>query len=718
MRDAVSMSRRSLLLGLSGSLLVAVTGLPGARGEGSGETAGDFGPFIRVDGDGSVRLVAPCFELGQGSHTGLAMILCDELGADWDRVTVVGPELNPALNVPGRDGQTTSGSQMIRRWRDPLRQAAAAAREMLARAAGERLGRDPDGLVIEGGWISDGTVRLGFGALVEAARRFPVPDNPGLRDRPTIVGTSVPRVDIPAKVNGMAVYGTDVRLPGMVHAAIRQAPVQGARLVSVARSAGAEEAGVLGIVEAPEAVMVIATTFWRAKTAVDALDVVFSETEHDGIATADIDAARHAALDAPEAARPIEAGDAPARIAAARGPGSGVVVTADYDVPFLHHATMEPMTCTARVDGETCEVWLPTQDLTNSAKAASKVSGVPLENVAIHATYVGGGFGRKFETDCVEQAVRAAMTVDRPVQLTWTREEDVRHGFYRPAMSARLTAAVTAEGDLDGFLMRIAGPSVLEHTIGKPLINGSDPIAMLGVGTESGKAPGKVQQYAIPDLLVEFAFQPTHVRLGYWRSVGASENGFFIESFMDELAHAVGADPYRFRRHLLRESPRALAVLDKVAVESGWDSPRREGRFLGIAFSECVGSMVAEVAEVSIEEGRPRVHRVVAAIDCGTAINPNAVEAQVLGAITMGLSAALHERITVGDGAIVQGNFHDYAVARMADTPPIDVHIVDSGAPIGGVGEAGLPAVAPAVCNAIFAATGRRVRSLPILETS
>jgi len=316
----------------------------------------------------------------------------------------------------------------------------------------------------------------------------------------------------------------------------------------------------------------------------------------------------------------------------------------------------------------------------------------------------------------VAQAVTVSQAVNRPVQLIWTREEDVQHDFYRPAMSARLTAGLTEAGEVSGFVMRIAGPSVVEHTIGKPLINGTDPTALLGVSTETSSAPGRLQQYSIPDVLVEFILQPTHVPLGYWRAVGASQNGFFVESFVDELAIAAKKDPYAFRRNLLKDSPRALAVLDKAAVEAGWGMPLPEGRFRGIAFSECVGSFVAQVAEVSVQGDAIRVHRVVGAIDCGTAVNPDSVVAQMQGCINMGLSAALKEEITVEDGRVSQSNFHDYEVLRMAEAPVIEVHLVNSGGQLGGVGEAGLPAVAPAVANALFAATGKRARSLPLRD--
>lgn len=709
---AMKLDRRQFLARTSAGLAIAL-GSPGVAIS-QAQGPGGLGPFISIAPDGIVSLTAPALEIGQGSQTALAMILCDELGAAWEQVVVAGPTLDAALNVPGRNGQTTSGSQMVRRWYQPLRLAAAQAREMLSQAASERLGTLVSELTVADGYVSNGSQRLSFGDLAEAAGMLPVPEAPELREVAGIVGKPIPRADVPAKVDGTARFGIDVRLPGMAYAAIRQAPVYGASVTSVgALSDGMD--GVVAVVETAEAVMVVADRFWQAKKALDDLEIAFSEPDNASTNSEEIFAEQTALLDTDEVARPISSGDAQAAIEKTRASG-GIVHQADYQVPFLYHATMEPMVCTAHIEGDTCTLWVPTQNITESANAASRISGIPFENVTVHATFAGGGFGRKFEIDFVEQAVHAAMKTDRPVQLIWSREEDVQHGYFRPAMTARMTASLAENGDVAGIVMRKVGPSVLEHTIGKALIDGSDPIAWIGFSTETGEAPGKLQQYAIDDVLAEFAFAPTHVPLGYWRAVGASESGFFIESFIDELAHANGSDPFEFRRHLLRNSPRGLAVLEKVAAEAGWGGSLMPGHFQGIAFSECVGSHVAQVCELSIEDGRPVFHRIVAAIDCGTAVNPDSVDAQVRGAIVMALSAALSEQITISDGRCEQSNFHDYPVLKMGEIPPIDVHILNSGAPIGGVGEAGVPSTAPAVTNAIFAATGKRIRTLPILE--
>jgi len=704
----LQLGRRAVLAGAG---LVVAVGPPVARHADAADAPALLGAFIRIGPDGGVTVVTPCFELGQGSTTGLAMIVADELGADWAQVSIQAPPLDPAYRVPGRPIQSTSGSQMVRRWFVPLRKAAAAARAMLTEAAARRWSVDPAACTVSNGHVVHAATGRSapFGDLAAAAASLPQPQGAPLRTTFTIVGTPARRFDIPAKVDGSAQYGIDVRVPGMAYAAIRQSPVFGARLVSVDDAALRGRRGVIEVVKLPEAVVVVADSFWRAKAAAEALEVVFSDVPQGAVSSDGIAAQRQARLAGAGVPVAIEAGDAPAVLAAA-----GKVITSDFAVPFLYHAPMEPVTCTAHVTDTRCELWIPTQNLTTAAEVAARVSGLPAHAVVAHPTFAGGAFGRKFEQDFVAQAVAVSKAVRRPVQLIWSREEDVQHDFYRPAMSARLSAALTDAGDVAGMVIRLAGPSIIEHTTGTALVKGADPAGLLGISTETSSAPGKLQQYAIGDVRVEFAFEPTHVPVGYWRAVGASHNGFFVESFIDELAAAAGKDPYELRRRLLRDSPRALAVLDKAAAEAGWSDKLPEGRYRGIAFSECVGSFVAQVAEVSLQDGVPRVHRIVGAIDCGTAINPDSVVAQMQGCITMGVSAALKEEITIEDGRVGQSNFHDYEILRMAEAPRIEVHVIQSGGEIGGAGEAGLPATAPAIANALFAATGKRVRSLPL----
>lgn len=708
-------SRRTLLKNAAAGGLLLAIGIPPAAAQavpGDQPDLAALGAFIRIGSDNKVSLIAPCVEMGQGSHTALGMILADELGADWSQVSIESPPLGVVYRVPGRPMQSTSGSQMVRRWTPPLRRSAAAAREMLTAAAATQWGVPAASCTVRDSFVLHAPTdrRLAFGELVQAAARLPEPKEPVLR-KGSLVGTSVPRVDVPSKVDGSARYGVDVRLAGMLYAAIRQAPVYGARLVSVNEKDVRTRRGVVDIVKLPDAVVVVADNFWRAKNAVAALEPVFSPTPNARISTREIMASQRLQLSSPIATPGVVTGDAAAVLATARNK-----LSADYGVQFLHHATMEPMTCTVSVTDQRCELWLSSQNLTGAADAAAKITGLPLEKIVIHPMLLGGGLGRKFEQDAVEQAVLIGKAVKRPVQLVWSREEDVQHGFYRPAMAARVTAALDEKGSLAALTMCMVGPSVLEHTLGSPFVRGVDPVAMLGVASEAPGAPGSLQQYTLKDFRADYIYQPTHVPVGYWRSVGASENAFFLESFIDEAAARAKVDPYQFRRHLMRDSARAVAVLDKAAAEAGWGKPLRPGHHRGIAFSDCVGSFIAQVAEISVVKGAVKVHRVVCVIDCGTAVSPDNVKAQVEGSIVMGLGSAMHEQITVEGGRCVQSNFHDYRVLALKDTPPIDVHIVNSGGPLGGVGEAAVPAVAPALCNALFAATGRRLRTLPLSQ--
>ncbi|MEC4722831.1 molybdopterin cofactor-binding domain-containing protein [Noviherbaspirillum sp. CPCC 100848] len=717
MSTKVSLNRRQFLkAGAAGGLMLSV-GLPITYAEtvDSSEPA-RLGAFIRIGADGRVALIAPCVEMGQGSHSGLAMILADELGADWSKVSVEAPPIGVAYRVPGRGIQNTSASQMVRRWNTPLRHSAAAAREMLTVAGATRLGVAADACTVRDGFIihEESQRRIAFGEVAAAAAKLPQPKEPVLRKGPaTIVGKPLPRLDIPSKVDGSARFGIDTRVPGMLYAAIRQSPVFSAKLVSVDEKDVRSRKGIIDVIKLPDAVVVVADSYWRAKTAIALIEPVFSDTPHAATSTRDIQASQRLQLQSPVAMPSVVVGDATKSLAAAK-----IRVTADYEVPFLHHATMEPMTCTVSVTDQSCELWVSSQNLTGVVETAARVTGLPQDKINVHAMLLGGGFGRKFEQDAVEQATLIGKAVKRPVQLIWSREEDVQHGFYRPAMVGRVSAGFDEQGNISALTMRLIGPSVHEHTFNNPfpLVRGVDVVAMIGVTSESPGAPGLIQQYTIKNARVEYIYQPTHVPVGYWRSIGASENGFFIESLIDEAAARLKTDPYQLRRRLMQDSPRAVTVLDKLASESGWNKALMPGRFRGIAFTDTVGSLTAQVIEISVAKKSVKVHRIVCVIDCGTAVNPDNVIAQVQGSIVMGLSAAMTEQITVERGRVLQSNFHDYRVLSLKETPRIEVHIVDSGGPIGGVGEAALPAVAPALCSAIHAATGKRIRSLPLSQ--
>ncbi len=718
MADLLTLDRRALLkgaAGLCGGLLIPLS-LPAVAASPSSSVPADgtaLGAYLRITPDDAVTVIVPVVEMGQGVMTALAMIVVDELGADWNRVAIETAPYGAAYRRPDVTlFQLTSGSWSVRLWHAPLRKAAAAARALLTEAAAKGWGVDPAVCVAEAGRIAHRASgrTVPFGAVAAAAARLPVPENPALKPdgQRTLVGKPVPRHDIPSKVDGSGVYGIDVRVPGMAHAAIRHAPVYGGKVQAVDRASIAGHPGIVAVVEVPGAVVVVAESFWQAKTAAEALSVTFAATPDDGAGTAALVAEERAKLDAREAAKFRGVGD----IAAALS-GAARVVTADYDVPFIHHATMEPMNCTASVTADACTLWVPTQCHTTAMEAAVRLTGLEESRIAINATLLGGAFGRRIHTDFIEPAILASKAVGRPVKLLFTREEDMQHGFHRPAMVARLTAGLDRDNRMTGLSMRVVGPSVHEHFWPSFFKDGLDYAAVMGLTT---KATSAGLHYRIPAQHVDYVYQPTHVPIGYWRSVGASHNGFFMETFIDEVAHAAGGDPYRFRRDLLQDSPRGIAVLDKAAELAGWGRPLPKGHGLGIAFCENVDSVVAEVAEVSVEQGRLRVHRVVAVIDCGTVINPDTIRAQMEGGIVNALSAVLGEEITVEKGRCVQSNFHDYPVLRMADAPRVDVHIIASGGPIGGVGEAMVPTLAPAVGNAVFAATGTRVRSQPFAK--
>ena len=671
-----------------------------------------FGAFLIVHPDSSVTVIAPVVEMGQGAQSSLAAVIADELGADWNRIKVEPAPAGVAYQRPDvTKYQLTSGSWSLRLWYGPMRAAGATAREMLVTAAARQWGVEPAGCEVATGRIlHPGSGRtLGFGEVASAAAHLPVPAKPALKPRSMqkLVGQRLPRTDIPAKVDGSGIYGVDVKVPGMAYAAMRQAPVYGAEVASVNKKALLGKPGIIDVVLVPGAVVVVADSWWRAKKGVEALDIQFKATQFDRATTQGLMKEEEDKLAQKAGAKFRAIGDV-----AAASAGAVRTVAVDYSVPFLHHAPMEPMNCTARVTADACELWVPTQCQTTALEAATRLTGLKEDKITINTTLLGGGFGRRIHTDFIEPAILAARAVKRPVKLIWTREEDMQHGFHRPAMSARMTGTLDRDGRMSGLTMRIVGPSVHEKFWPAFFKDGLDYAAVMAITTKNA-ASGT--HYAVANQYIDYVYQPTHVPIGYWRSVGASHNGYFIEGFIDEMAHAAGQDAAAFRRALLADSPRGLAVLDKAVEVSGWGRAQLPpGRALGIAFFEAVDSVVAQVADVSVSGNKIKVHRIWAVIDCGLVVNPDTIEAQMQGGIINALSATLAEEITIQDGRCMQSNFHDYPVMRMAGAPRVDVHIIESGGPIGGVGEAMVPTLAPAICNAIYAASGRRIRSLPL----
>src|SRR5438445_10931452 len=545
---------------------------------------------------------------------------------------------------------------------------------------------------------------LGYGALVDRAAKLPVPTQVSLKDPKdfTLIGTPAKRLDTPAKVKGTAQYSIDVRLPGMEIATVAASPVLGGKLASVDESKAKAIKGVHQIVRLDDAVAVVADNMWAAKQGLAALAIRWDDGPNATVSTADIVQGLAAAAETPGVVARKE-GDAATAIASAAGTKEAV-----YQVPFLAHATMEPMNCTVHVRPDRCEVWTGSQVLTRAQATAAKVTGLPLERVVVHNHLLGGGFGRRLEFDYVTQAVRIAKQVDGPVKVIWTREEDIQHDVYRPYYYDRIAAGLDARGQPIAWTHRIVGPSIIAPWAPPAFQNGIDPDAL----------DGAVQLlYDIPAIQVEYVrHEEPVVSTGFWRGVGVTHNTFVIESFIDELAAAAKEDPVAYRRALLGKSPRARTVLDVAAKAAGWGQPLPAGRGRGVSLLYSGwGSYLAQVAEVAVSKsGEVRVHRIVCAVDCGTVVNPDTVKAQIEGGIVFGIGGALWGEVTLENGRVQQSNFNDVRVLRINETPAIEVHLVRNGEPPGGIGEPGTAVTAPAVANAVFAATGKRIRKLPL----
>ena len=649
--------------------------------------------FLRVDPDGAVTIWLGRADMGQGVRTSLPMIVADELDADWKRVTVQQADAHPTDF--GR--MMTVGSTSVRSgaWM-PLRTAGAAAREMLVAAAVAKLGVPASELTTDSGVVHHHASRrmVTYGELAEAASALPVPAQPRLKDPKSfkLIGTRVPLVDTPLKVTGAAKFGIDARVPGMLFATVVRPPVFGDSLKSFDATRARAVKGVKDVVQITSGVAVIADSTWAAFSGASALDVQWSPGGFT-MGSEEIFAHLSKLADAPGVPTRTN-GNAESALA-----GAAKRLSATYEAPYLAHATMEPMNCTAHVRADGVEIWAPTQNPQGTQSTAARLTGQPLDKVHVHVMYLGCGWGRRSSTEFVQDAVEASMKAGAPVQVLWTREEDMQHDNYRPATHVRMEGGLNAAGKLVALRARIA----------------AQPIAG-GRGSFDGPAVAGINSmlYELPDVAVEWCRPDIRVPVGYWRSVGPSQNVFVLESFIDELAATAGRDPVEFRRELLAHEPRMLRVLNLVAERSGWGSPVPQGRTRGVAIAEDTQSLVAEVAEVSLASGRPRVHKVWCVADCGRVIHPGIAEAQFQGAIAGGLGAALYGEITIENGRTKQSNFNDYRLLRMSDMPDVDVYFVPSEEDPGGVGEPGVPPIAPAVCNALFTLTGTRVRKLPI----
>jgi isoquinoline 1-oxidoreductase beta subunit len=709
--DAASGSRRRFLLtsmAAGGALLLGFR-LPLAAAAAAKDQA-PFAPnaFIRIDTHGLVTLIMPQVEMGQGVYTSIAMILAEELDAPWEQVRVeAAPPDDKLYGNPIFGIQVTGNSNSIRSFWMPLRKAGAGARAVLINAAAARWKVGKETCTAENGEVTHTPSgrKLAYGALVgEAAKIIPPPDPPLKAPADfRIIGKPLKRLDTPDKTNGKVVYGIDVMPAGVKIATLAACPVFGGKLVHVDDTKAKQIPGVRQVLQLGEYVAVVGDHMWAAKQGLAALDITWDEGPNAGVDSAQVWKQLRAASEKTGAVAKNE-GDA------AKALGQGERLDAAYEMPFLAHATMEPQNCTVHVRADGCEVWTGTQVLSRAQAIAARVSGLPLDKVTVHNQLIGGGFGRRLEVDMVEKAVTIAKQVDGPVKVVWTREEDMQHDIYRPVYRDLLSASLV-DGKIAGWTHRITGSSIIARWL--------PPAFQKGIDIDAIDSAADIP-YGIPNLHVEYTRdEPPAVPTGFWRGVGPNNNVFAIESFIDELARKAGKDPVEFRRGLLTKAPRLLAAVNLAADKAGWGNPlpARSGR--GIAAQVAFGSFIATVIEVAVDDyGEVTLKKIVSAVDTGIAINPDTIVAQLQGGLVFGLTAALYGEITIDRGRVQQSNFHDYRMLRIDQVPDIEVHLISSGEAPGGIGETGATAGPPALGNAIYAATGVRLRRLPIDRTA
>ncbi|MCA3238420.1 MAG: molybdopterin cofactor-binding domain-containing protein [Curvibacter sp.] len=717
--SGTAVSRRGFLVTTSataGGLMLGFH-VPLAR---ASTTTPEINAWVLIKPDDTVIIRIARSEMGQGTLTGLAQLVAEELECNWARVTTEYP--TPGQNLARKrvwGNFSTGGSRGIRESHDYVRKGGAMARFMLVQAAANAWAVPPAECSAAAGVITHAPSgrKVLYGRVAAAAGQLTPPDPASvpLKDPKDwkIVGQRVARLDTFKKTTGAQDYGIDLTLPGMLHAAIKDCPVFGGKVRSFNEAAVMKRPGVRKVVPVgPSAVAVVATSWWAAKTALDALPIDWDLGPNAAVSQADVRAMVNGGLDLSVPATSVgnSNGDASAAIAAAPRR-----VEAIYHYPYQNHACMEPMNATARWTPERCEVWVGTQNGEAALAAAAEAAGLPPAQCEVYKQLLGGGFGRRGRSDFVTQAVQVARALPgTPVKLIWSREEDMQHCFFHPITSAKVSAGLDAQGNITGLHMRISGQSILATVAPQAMRDGKDMVVYQGLNPSG---PEAAIGYSFPNLTIEHAMRNPHVPAGFWRGVNLNQNAVYLECFLDEIAHATGQDPLALRRKLMDKHPRHLAVLNAVAERVGWGNPAPAGVFRGLAQTMGFGSYVAACAEVSVSaEGKLTIHRIVAATDCGHAVNPQQIEAQVEGSFVYGLSAALYGEITVKDGAVEQKNFDTYPVLRLADMPPVETIVMPSGGFWGGVGEPTIAVAAPAVLNAIFAATGKRIRTLPIKD--
>jgi isoquinoline 1-oxidoreductase beta subunit len=706
----MNLDRRTFLktTAVAGGGLMIGGYLPTALGRSAGtlEAAGSFEPniWLKVNSDDTVRIMLTQLEMGQGVMTSMPMLVAEELDMDWAKIKTEWTPADARYGNPNFGGQQlTAGSNSVRGMWKILRSAGAAARAMLVTAAGQTWNVPENSLTTEKGEVvhkASGR-RIKYGALVDKAAALPVPKEVTLKEPKnfTLMGKSVPRLDIPEKVNGSAVFGMDVKLPGLLTARVVRCPVFGGKVASFNADKAKAVPGVKHVVQISSGVAVVADNYWTANKGAQALEIVWNEGKLATLNSADI---MKQYADLAKQAGKVARNQGNADAALASSPKKFERV---FEAPFLAHATMEPMNCTADVKANSCDVYVPTQGQTASHNAAIAVSGLTADKVKIHTTYLGGGFGRRGEADFVTEAVETSKAVGAPVKVVWSREDDMQHDFYRPISYARMQGAVDAAGNATVFTQHLVQQSLMKR-LGSLPPPGVDFISLEGAAN---------LPYDLPNIKIEYTEQDPGIPFGFWRSVGASFQGFAVEAFIDELATTAGKDPYQFRHDLLGKAPRHRAALDLAAEKAGWGKPLPQGRARGIAVMECFGSILAQVTEVSVDaKGAVKVHRVVCSVDTGWVINPDTITQQMEGGIIYGLTAALKGEITIQNGRVTQRHFNDYQMIRHPEMPLIEVFIVPSTAEPGGIGEPSTALAAGSLVNAIFAATGKRIYRLPI----
>jgi len=706
MTRSASLSRRTFLktaTAAGGGFMIGAY-LP-MRGAASLAAAGSFEPnvWIKVNADDSVRIMLTMLEMGQGVMTSMPMLVAEELDFDWKKIKTEWAGADPKYGNPNFGGQQlTAGSNSVRGMWKVLRESGAAARSMLIAAAAETWSVPADSCTTDNGFVvhqASGR-KINYGALVDKAAALPVPKTVTLKDPKTfkVLGQPVARLDVPEKVNGTAGFGIDVKLPGLLVARVVRCPVFGGKVASFNAEKAKAIPGVKNVVQISTGIAVVADNYWTASKGAQALEVTWNEGGLSTLTSADI------------LRKQVELAQQPGKVArndgnaeAALKAGEGFERT--FEAPFLAHATMEPMNCTADVRADRCDVYVATQGQTASQQAAMAASGLPADKVKIHTTYMGGGFGRRGEGDFVTDAVETSKAIGKPVKVVWSREDDMQHDYYRPVSYARMWGAVDASGKPTVFMQRMVQQSLMKRIGGLPP-NGVDFISVDG----SANLP-----YDIPNIRIEYIEHDPGIPFGFWRSVGASFQGFVVEAFIDELAAAAKKDPFEFRRDLLGKSPRHKAALELAAEKAGWGKPLPQGRARGIAVMDAFGSILSQVTEVSVDaRGAVKVHKVVCTVDTGWVINPDTIKAQMEGGIVYGLTAALKGEITIQNGRVVQKHFGDYQVLRHNEMPVIEVYIVPSTETPGGIGEPSTALAAGSLVNAIAAATGKRIYKLPI----